>query len=306
MKIIDLNDSSVVINPESVGVALGNFDGLHRGHVELIRRMIEGSNERKLKSSVLLFKNHTKMLLNNKNKIKILTSNDEKIRLLEELGIDIVFLIDFNEELMKLSGEDFIKDILVDKMNTKYVTVGFDYRFGYKAQSTSKDLYSIGQIYGIEANILDAIYIDGELISSTMIRNLISDGRIKEANNYLAREYRIEGRVIHGKNRGTKLGFPTANLEKTGQFIIPKIGVYHTTAYIDNKAYDSLTNIGYNPTFNDDELTIESYILDFDEDIYGKVIYVDFIDYLRDDIKFNSPDELVEQMKEDVKAIINR
>lgn len=306
MKIIDLNDPSLVRPKDAVGVALGNFDGVHRGHVELINKMIKGSRERGLKSSVLLFKNHTKMLLNKNSKIKILSSNEEKIKALESLGVDIVYLIDFNEDLMKFSGEEFIENILYKKMNVKYVTVGFDYRFGHKAQSTSKDLYSIGQEYGIEANIIDAIYVDGELISSSMIRSLLSEGRVEEANSYLGRPYRIAGRVIHGKNRGHKLGFPTANLEKLEAYVVPKIGVYYTKAYIEEVAYESLTNIGYNPTFDDDQLTIETFILDFDRDIYGQLIKVDFIDYLREDIKFTSVEDLVLQMKNDVENIKNR
>ena len=171
MKIIDLNDERDLSKVEdSVGVALGNFDGVHRGHGKLIGEMIEGSKKRGLKSSVLLFKNHTKILLDKNSNIKVLTSNEEKINILNEMGVDIVYLIDFDRKLMELSGEDFIKKILLDKMKVKYITVGFDYRFGHRAGSTSKDLYNYSLDYGFEANIVDAIYVDEELISSTSDR----------------------------------------------------------------------------------------------------------------------------------------
>lgn len=303
MEIIDLNKSIETLDTDGVGIALGNFDGLHRGHIKLLEDMIEGSKKRNLKSAVLLFKNHTKFLLNNGKKIKILSSNDEKIKILNDIGIDIIFFIDFNEEIMKLSGYEFIKDILVEKMNVKYITVGFDYRFGHKAENTSKDLYNIGLEFNIETNIIDAIFVEEHLISSTLIRKLISEGNIKEANKYLGRPYRIKGKVVHGKKRGHELGFPTANINLLEPFVIPKTGVYHTKAIINDIEYNSLTNIGYNPTFNDEKLTIETYILNFNEYIYDKEIDVEFINFIRDDIKFNSKEDLIEQMEVDLEYI---
>lgn len=303
MEIIDLNKSTDSQYNEEVGVALGNFDGLHRGHIKLLKSMIEESKKRNLKSAVLLFKNHTKFLLNNGNKVKILTSNDDKIEILKNIGIDKIFLIDFNEELMKLSGYDFIKDILINKMNVKYVTIGFDYRFGYKASSTSKDMYNIGLDFNMETKIVDAIYVDEHLISSTLIRNLILEGRLKEANNYLGRYYKIKGKVVHGKKRGHKLGFPTANIDLIEPYPTPKTGVYYTKAIFNNKSYDSLTNIGYNPTFEDEELTIETYIDNFSENIYDKLIEIEFLEFIRDDIKFDSEKDLIKQMETDLKYI---
>ncbi len=306
MQVIDLNKVDYKIDLIGTGIALGNFDGIHRGHKELIKNMIEGSKERNLKSSVLLFNNHTKFLLDKGKDVKILSSNKEKLEILEEIGIDIVFFIDFNEELMKLSGLEFVENLLMERLNVKYITVGFDYRFGYKAKYTSKDLYNMSIDLGIETNIIDAIYVEDHLISSTLIRKLITEGNILEANNYLGRPYKLLGKVIHGKNRGHKLGFPTANLGLEDPFVIPRAGVYDTNTIIDGICYKSLTNIGNNPTFNDEEITIETYIIDFNNDIYGKEIEIEFNEFIREDIKFDSEELLIKQMNLDLDYIVNK
>lgn len=305
MKIIDAMNSSE--KKYVTAVALGNFDGIHIGHQYLLKSNIEKAKEKNLKPSVLFFKNHTKTILKKDEnfKIDILTSFEEKIQLLKELGIEIVYVMDFNERIMKLSPELFVKNILLERLNAKLVTVGFDYRFGYKAQGDSNYLKELGKANGFVVNVIDPVYVEGEIVSSTIIRNLIINGYIEKANKLLGRNYCLIGTVIKGRSRGRKLGFPTANIRLNDRYVIPKTGVYKTFTYVDNSKFLSLTNIGYNPTFNEKNLKIETYILDFDEDIYDSIIKIEFMEFIRDDIKFNSVEELKNQMHKDVLYIKN-
>ncbi|MBZ2173829.1 bifunctional riboflavin kinase/FAD synthetase [Schnuerera sp. xch1] len=303
MEIIDLNTQKA--ETCEISIALGNFDGIHIGHQYLIKDNIRKAKDKNLKSSVLLFKNHTKTILkkDKNSKIGIITSYSQKLKLLKELGVEIVYTIDFDKNVMKLTPEEFIKDILLDKLNTKLVTVGFNYRFGNKASGDSKYLKTIGMKEGFEVNIIKPIYIDNEIVSSTNIRNLIRSGDIDKANSFLNRSYSVLGIVVEGTSRGRKLGFPTANIKLNDNYVVPHTGVYKTITMIDDKKYLSLTNIGYNPTFDGDELKIETYILNFRNNIYGKLIEINFDEFIRDDIKFSTAGELIKQMKKDVEHI---
>lgn len=232
-----------------------------------------------------------------------MTSFDQKIDILKGFGLDTLYIADFNENLMKLSPEEFVDNILLKKLNTKLVTVGFNYRFGYKASGDVELLKKIGLDKGIDVNIIPPVYVGHEIVSSTAIRNSIKAGDIKKANRFLGRNFTIIGSVVKGKNRGRKLGFPTANIKLIDNYVLPKQGVYITNTIVDGEKLISLTNIGYNPTFNEDELKIETYILDFNGNLYGKTLQIQFIDFIRDDVKFNTAQELIEQIEKDVKYI---
>jgi len=303
MEIIDLD--SCQIDLKGNAVALGNFDGVHIGHQELIKSNIIEAKKRNLKSAVLVFRNHTKETLkkNSNHKVQLLTNFNQKIDILRGFGLDTIYLANFNEALMKLSPEEFIDKILIKKLNTKLITVGFNYRFGYKASGDVELLKKISIEKEIEVNIMPPVYIEQEIVSSTVIRNSIKAGNIKKAKKFLGRNFSIIGSVIEGKNRGRKLGFPTANIKLHDNYVIPKEGVYVTNTFIDGQKFISLTNIGYNPTFNESELKIETFILDFNGNLYGKTLEIEFIDFIRDDIKFNSAQELINQIEEDVKYI---
>lgn len=303
MEIIDLLNYNETRYKTSI--ALGNFDGIHIGHQKLIKTMVLKSKEIGLKSSLLLFKTHSKTIIDNSNP-QMITNNDQKFQIAKDLGVDIIYLIDFNEELMNLSAEEFVENIIIEKMNGKLVVVGFDYRFGYKASGDPNYLSELGKKYDFEVIVLNPVYENEKIISSSTIRELISSGKMIEASKILGRPYSIFGKVISGKNRGNKLGFPTANIEPTNSYIIPKSGVYMTNTIINNKRYLSATNIGYNPTFNENTLKIETHILDFSENIYGDILNIEFIDFIRDDIKFDNIDNLIDQMKNDIEWIKNR
>lgn len=303
MEIIDLLNYNETRH--KTAVALGNFDGIHLGHQELIKNMIKKSKMLGLKSSLLLFKTHTKSVID-KNSPYVITNNEQKFKIANNLGIDIVYLLDFDEKIMKLSGERFVRDIVINKMNAKLLVVGFDYRFGYKASCDSKYLIELGNKFNIDVIVNTPVYKDEILISSSIIRELIIDGKMKNVSDLLGKPYSIIGKIVTGSNRGNKLGFPTANIEPIDNYVIPKNGVYITNSIINNKKYLSATNIGHNPTFNEDKLKIETYILDFNEDIYGKSLEIEFIDFLRDDIKFLNTDDLINQMKFDINQIKTR
>lgn len=301
MEIINLNLDNYKENRFNTAIALGNFDGIHIAHKELILNMVEDAKETGLKPGILLFHTHTRLTLEGKSP-SLLTSKEQKIEILKDLGIEIIYSIEFDKNLMKLSPDEFIKKILIKKLNAKSICVGFDYRFGFKASGNVDVLKELGDRYGFKVIVIDPIYKDN-VVSSTRIRNLIREGKIEEANEMLGRNYSIIGKVVGGNKMGNKLGFPTANLELEDNFIIPKIGIYETNIILDGKLYIGATSVGTNPTFENNILKIENHILDFQGDIYGKIIEVRFIRYLRDEVKFENIEDLKEQINKDIKDI---
>lgn len=300
MEIVEFKDYTA--NNEAVAIALGNFDGLHLGHQELVKKVVLKADEKNIIPSILLFKEHTKAIIK-KEKPKMLTNNKQKYKILEEMGIKRVFLIDFDENLMKLSPEEFIKKILVDKLNVDTVVVGFDYRFGHKASGNTETLLDLSSKYNLDVEIVQPIELKDIVIGSSNIRSLIEVGNVKKAMDILGRPYSIIGRVIPGMNRGNKLGFPTANVDVNQDYAVPKDGVYKTKTIVGGREYLSATNIGVNPTFNENELKIETHILDFNENIYDNEIEIVFLDFIRDDIKFQNKEDLIDQMEKDIKII---
>lgn len=301
MEIVNYEKNEMV--KEKTAVALGNFDGLHIGHQKLIKTMVSKGREKKLKSSVLLFKTHTKSIIRGNKRPKLLTSNNQKISLLESIGVEMIYSMNFNKDIMQLSPRQFVEDILVDKLNVKLVVVGFNYRFGHKAQGDSACLKKLGKEFGFEVIVVEPVYGEELIISSTLIRELLSEGNIEKANEFLGRPYEMEGEVVEGNKRGKGLGFPTANIKLDKGYLVPKFGVYKSITIVDGKKYLSLTNAGKNPTFNGDDVSVESYILNFNNNIYGKKISVKFIDFIREEIKFNTREELIAQMLKDVDNI---
>lgn len=298
MKILNVNNT---IYNEEVAIVLGDFDGLHTGHLALINAVKKEAKINNIKSSVLFFNNHTRSVTKKSKDLNLLSDNEQKLAILRELNIDIVYSINFNKEMMSLSGEEFVKKILLGKLNTKVVVVGFNYKFGHKASCDASLLKKFGEKYGFKVIVVAPVCIDGQLISSTLIRNLIKQGNIKKANKFLGREYSIKGKVIEGYKRGRRLGFPTANLKADGNFTIPKFGVYKTSTVVDNKKYLSVTSVGKNPTYDEKDIKIETHLIDFKEDIYGQRLEIIFLEYMRDEIKFNSEIELINQISYDIK-----
>lgn len=281
-------------------VALGNFDGLHRAHTAIIKNCCMYAQEKEIESCVLLFADHTRNVIA-KQRIKLLTNEKEKLEILENLGVDCVYIREFDSEFMHLSPEEFIR-MLVSKLNPQAVCVGYDYRFGYKAGGDVATLKSLGEKYGFEVVVTDEMKTSGVTIKSTKIRELVCEGDVDEAALFLGRPFSLSGEVAKGLRNGHKLGTPTANISYNENKILPKEGVYMGYTTVDGVAYDSVINVGNNPTFNAKTITVESHILGFSNDIYGKTVKVDFIKRIRGDKKFGSLDELKEQIKNDIQT----
>ena len=280
-------------------VALGNFDGLHVAHMTIIRNGIQYAKEHNLKSGVLLFDENTKGVT--QGKIELITPNEAKLELLEREKPDFVFMEKFDKEFMKKTPEEFVL-YLVTNLHVRAVCVGYDYSFGFKAQGDVEMLKKFGEKYGFKVFVTDVIKIDGRVVASTYIRQVIKSGEMEEAERFLGRRYCIEGNVVKGLQNGRKMGIPTANVDYDINMALPKAGVYAGITYVSGKRLKSVINVGKNPTFGAEKLTVESHILDFDEDIYGEYIRVSFAKRLRGDIKFNSMEELKNQIQNDIEV----
>lgn len=280
-------------------IALGSFDGLHRGHITLINKILELSKlNTEVKSMVNTFANHPLTIIN-KNKVpKLIMDNESKAEILEELGIDILNFSIFNKEMMEMSPKDFITN-MIKYYNPLGIIVGFNYKFGHKNMGDINLLKELSTMYNIQLHIINPIAYNGSVISSTRIRAAISDGKIKEANDMLLKPYMLKGKVVSGKKIGRTLGFPTANLDYNKDFVIPKVGVYYTLVKYQGKIYKGITNVGNNPTVGINDLTIETYILNFDYDIYNRELKVYFLDRIRDQQKFGSLEDLKAQLQKD-------
>ncbi len=283
------------------GVGLGNFDGLHIGHMTLINTLINESKVLGIDSVVYTFLKHPENILRKKLNTPIITTINKKIQLLQSTRLDYLYFDDFDEAFSRMKPEDFIKDILFDKLKVKLAVTGFDYRFGYKGQGNVSLLEEAGKEYGFDVIVIPPVKIDEHIVSSTSIRQSITKGSIEKANRLLGRHFSISGTVTRGRRVGNTIGFPTANISYYDKIILPHTGVYITKTLVENKIYNSVTSVGINPTFKENlPISIETYILDFNEDIYGKDIEVVFIKRLRNEKDFGSVDELITQIKTDV------
>ncbi|GAB6088185.1 bifunctional riboflavin kinase/FAD synthetase [Alkaliphilus crotonatoxidans] len=281
-------------------VALGNFDGLHIGHQKLIEALKEASTKYHLESCVYTFKNHTTTVTTRGKEPLQITSHEVKNRLFEDLGIETLVLAEFNEEIMNLSPEDFVKKILIESLNCKVAVVGFDYRFGSRAKGDVVLLKELGTKYGFSVCVIDPVTVENEKVSSTAVRKYILDGEIEKANQYLGRSFALYGKVIHGNGRGRNLGYPTANIMIKPHLLIPREGVYATLVKIEDKIFMGATCIGTNPTFQGEHTSVETFIIDYQGSLYDQYIEVIFKKRLRDNIRFDRVEGLIQQMETDV------
>lgn len=286
-------------------IALGSFDGLHLGHMSLINKTVELAKENNAKSMICTFKNHPLSVINKEICPKLIMDNETKVNLLEKTGINIVNLVNFDKDFMKITPEEFIKN-MVNLYNAKGIVVGFNYRFGYKNLGDVEMIKSYSNILGYKLYVCEAITINNEVVSSSKIRHLIDEGNIIKANELLGRPHTTIGKVIKGKQLGRTIGFPTVNLNYDKKYILPKGGVYYTIVEYENHFYKAITNIGYNPTVEGGKLSVETHILNFDKQIYGEVVKIHFINRIRDEVKFKNIDELKQQLLKDKSYAINQ
>ena len=294
-----------VINVEDTVVTIGNFDGVHKGHIKLIKEAVRKAKTKNYKSVVFTFENHP-MRYFKANSIKYIITNEEKVKIFKNLGVDIVFMIPFDEYMTKISAVDFVKKILYEKLKCKMVIIGHDFTFARNKEGNASLLKDLGEKYNMQVKVKDPIKIKDTRISSSYIRNLINNGDVDKIREFLGRNYFLKGEVIHARKIGRTIGFPTANIKVKDDMIIPKNGIYAVKVYVRNKVYYGATNIGYNPTVNGDELSIETNIINFDEDIYGEVIEIEFLDRIRNEKKFNSLNELKMQLRKDVNFVCKK
>lgn len=297
---IIIEDNFNVKLSDKTYIALGSFDGLHMGHMGLINKTIELSKQNNVKSMVCTFKNHPLSIINKDRLPKLLMDNETKLKLLESANVDIVNLVNFDYDYMKISPENFIIN-MINYYNAQGFIVGFNYRFGYKNSGDIELLKEYSNKLGFELHIIDSVTYENEVVSSSRIRALILDGKVDEANKMLLTPFSLIGEVIGGKKLGRKLGFPTANLKYDESFILPKNGVYYTIVEHKHRLYKAMTSVGVNPTVqvNTNTIFIETYILDFDEDIYNEELKLFFIKRMREEIKFDSLNELILQLNRD-------
>ena len=282
-------------------LTIGSFDGVHKGHQELIRQLVTKAHSNGAQAAVLTFHPHPVVVLRGKSDPFYLTSLDEKLELIESLGVDYCITMEFNLTIASYTAQYFIQ-LLTQHMVLKKLLVGQGFALGRGRTGDIATLTRIGEKVGYEVDVIDPVEKEGVITSSSHIRKLISDGEVDTAKGYLGREYSITGIISHGDGRGRTLGFPTANIAIPQLRLLPKAGVYACRTLINGMSYPSVANIGFRPTFNlpDPALHLEVHILDYDEDIYGQLVNVEFIKYLRGEIKFSSVDHLVEQIQKDI------
>jgi riboflavin kinase/FMN adenylyltransferase len=281
-------------------ITIGNFDGVHWAHQKIFKKIIARARDLQGTSVGITFEPHPiKVMFPTKAK-PLITLLEQKKELIINQGIDLLLIIEFTAEFAAISSRDFVKDILVDKLGVKEIVVGYDYTFGHNRQGNIEVLREMGSLFNFNVQKVDPVYVENVLVSSTSIRNLIMEGNVVGAKKLLGRNYQIRGKVIRGMNRGgSLLGYPTANLRLTDE-LIPKEGVYIVLIDIGGKTYQGLTNIGYNPTFKDKTLSVETYIFNLSAHIVNQKIKVNFLSRLRDEITFASSKELSQQIDQDV------
>ena len=280
-------------------IALGNFDGVHRGHQEIIAKTVNSAKAANLKSAVFTFSNHTRTIIKGAPIVKNIQYPHEKAAMIESLGVDYLFNIPFTREIMNMSPDAFIDEILVDKMRIKEAYCGFNYRFGHKAMGNPEVLMHEGLKRGFGIHVQEAYVIDGVIASSTYVREMIAKGDMEECNKFLGRQYYIGGEVVEGNKIGRTIGFPTCNISADSNMAIPPNGVYITYCKLKDKVYPSVTNVGVKPTVGTFDRNIETHIFNFDEDVYGEYIEVRFVKQTRPEMRFNGMEALSDQIAKD-------
>ncbi len=282
-------------------IALGFFDGVHIAHQKIIKSVVDYAKENKLRPIVLSF-DRSPMEILSPEKVSYITTAPEKERLINALSAEAEF-IPVSKEFLDMPAEEFITEILVKRYNAKYAVCGYNYRFGKGGKGNTEMLRNYGNKLGFDTKVLECEVYNGKSVSSSRIRELITKGDISLANKLLGRSFFVEGTICEGKHLGRTMGFPTANMFFEDAVVIPKKGVYKTLVTVNNQAYKAITNTGINPTVGGEKLRTETYIPHFDENIYNKKMKIEFIDFIREEKKFESIEELKEQISEDIKML---
>lgn len=278
---------------ENLSICLGYFDGVHLGHQALIKYARKNA---KFTLGLLTFNKPISTLVENGKNTHILTSLDDRFKIISKLGVDYYFVLNIDKAFTELSDLEFIE--MLKKMNVKEIFVGKDFRYGNKAKGT---IYTLQDYF--EVKVIDIENVDGEKVSTQAIGNLIVNGEIKKANDLLGHNYQLQGSIVHGNHIGTTLGFPTLNLKLSDDYLLPKFGVYKTICYVDNVPHVSITNVGVKPTVGSEKPVVEVHLKDFSGEVYGDVVNLEFLEFIRPEMKFDSLEELKLQIEKDIKNI---
>jgi len=281
-------------------ITIGNFDGVHVGHQEIFNRVKRKAREDGGKAVVFTFEPHPLKLLRPEKCPLLITPYEKRVRLIEHFKMDAIVVARFTRRFAALSPDSFFLDILKDTFNVHAICIGYDFSFGRDRVGSVERLKSLGKSYSVEVEIVGPVRLNGTPVSSTRIRQLVAEGKMKEAREFLGRYFFLSGEVIKGHERGQRFGFPTANIE-TGHELFPLPGVYATFLFYQGRRYRAVTNIGVNPTFNNGAMSIETYVLDFSAPLYGEEVSVSFVQRIRDEICFPSIGALAKQIESDVK-----
>lgn len=305
MKVINVKLNEPIKSVGKLSACIGYFDGLHKGHQQLVNKAIKNAKENNCLSCLITFDPDPVVIVKNLDFRKHLTPLQRKIDIAMQIGIDVVVVLNMTKEMSMLDPKDFVDSILV-ALNVKYLVCGYDFRFGFKGAGDSEALKEFGKEHFM-TQVIEPVVFDNQKISSTRIINALNEGDVELVSILLNRPYSIKSKVVHGRKQGRKIGFPTINLEYNIEYYTPKEGVYSGVAIVDGQAYRAMTNVGHNLTFNHTQnLSIEANILDFNEDVYGKEVEIMFTHRLRDEMKFDTVQELINQMKDDEMQTLNK
>lgn len=284
-------------------VSLGTFDGVHRGHQAILQELQLRAQQTGACATMVTFEPHPQLVLQpmDRKTVGILTTIEEKIKILNDLGLDRLVVAHFSPAFAEMNPHIFVEKILLRKLQMRQIIIGHDHAFGINRSGNLELLQKLAQINGFTVDSLSPLQLNGKIISSTLIREYLSGGDIDKANKLLGRPYSISGMVVHGHGTGKSLGYPTINLRPYSQYkLIPYSGIYASKTYIAGQPYKSVTYIGTRPTYGHTQRVIESYLLDFKNEVYGQEVDIEFIAYIRGDEKFASPEDLVKQISKDI------
>ena len=281
-------------------VTLGTFDGLHIGHQKVLKNLVTNAQQNNAKSVLLTFFPHPRMVLQKEMDIKLINTIDERIQLLKNIGLDVLIVQEFNTEFSNQTAYNFVKNVLVNKLNTSHLIIGYDHHFGKNREGNLSQLKTYAKKFHFKISEISKLDINNIAVSSTKIRLAIEQGNIASANTYLGYPFMLTGEIVKGKNLGEKIGFPTANLFiKESYKLIPKTGAYIVKSEINNQTVFGMMNIGYRPTVAGKNQTIEIHFLNFSQNLYGKIIQIDVLHFLRNEKKFDSVEALKQQLQLD-------
>lgn len=296
----EYSSASSYNNTRPSAVTIGTFDGVHLGHRAILERLVKTATDENLDSVLLTFFPHPRMVLQKDVQLKLINTIDERKELIKKTGLDQLVIHPFTKEFSRLTALQFVRDILINCLNVKKIIIGYDHRFGRNRNATIEDLKEFGITYDFEVIEITAQELDEVAISSSKIRRALENGHIKTANSYLGYLFMLNGTIVKGKGIGKTLDFPTANLQVEENYkIIPKNGVYVVQSNISGERVFGITNIGTNPTFGGSVKTIETYFLDFNEILYDKFLKLEFLKRIRDEVNFETSDNLKEAIKKD-------